>query len=89
VQEAATAGLPLICSDACGATVHLLQDRHNGFLVEVNRIEQLANAMARMTKLDDEKRRTMGRRSHELSKQFTPQRWADTLFDGILSLKSN
>lgn len=78
LQEAAAAGLPLICSEACGAGVHLLQDEYNGFLFETEAVEHLTHCMVRMSEAPDERRARMGERSHELSRQFTPQRWADT-----------
>ena len=88
VQEAAAAGLPLICSEACGAAVHLLQDRYNGFLVETDQANHLATAMAQMAALDPERRQAMGARSHALSKPFTPARWAATLIEGVQQMHS-
>lgn len=83
VEEAAAAGLPLICSEACGAAVHLLQDSYNGYLVQSKSADHLAHRMVTMSMLADEKRARMGARSHELSKQYTPTRWAETLISGI------
>lgn len=83
VEEAATASLPLICSEACGSAVHLLRDRYNGYLVRSGSADHLARCMCIMAALPDEKRQRMSTRSHELSKQYTPGRWADTLISGI------
>lgn len=83
VQEAAAAGLPLICSDACGAAVHLLQDGYNGYLFETENPKHLAACMARMTQQSDNVLSEMGERSHQLSRQYTPKRWAQTLVNGI------
>jgi glycosyltransferase involved in cell wall biosynthesis len=83
VEEAATASLPLICSEACGSAVHLLRDRYNGYLVQSESADHLAQCMVSMSTLSDEDRQRMGARSHELSKQYTPVRWADTLISGI------
>jgi len=88
IQEAAAAGLPLICSNACGATVHLLQNNYNGILVETGNAQDLADAMIRFSKLGQEQLTTMGRRSFELSKQFTPERWVRTLMNGIRLLSN-
>ncbi len=85
VHEAASAGLPLICSDACGSAVHLLQDGYNGFVVEAGNIEHLTQAMVRMTEQSHQQLERMGLASYELSKQFTPQRWARTFYEGIRS----
>lgn len=83
LQEAAASGLPLIASDACGAAVHLLQDGYNGFLFEAGNADHLAQCMVRLHKANLAQRVEMGQRSYELSKQFTPQRWADTLMHGL------
>ena len=87
LQEAAASGLPLVCSDAAGAVVHLLQDRYNGYLFKAGDARHLAQCMIQMTALTDEERAEMGNRSFELSKQFTPQRWADTLVQGVAALQ--
>jgi len=87
LQEAAAAGLPLICSDVCGAAVHLLQDGYNGFLFEVNNTQHLTQCMIQMSTMAPERLQRMGDLGHELSKQFTPQRWSDTLVEGISSLR--
>lgn len=87
VQEAAASGLPLMCSSACGAAVHLLQDQYNGFLFETRDARYLATCMAQMHNLSPARRRQMGQRSHDLSMQYTPERWAQTLMEGMARLK--
>lgn len=87
VQEAGAAALPLLCSSACGATVHLLQDGFNGYLFESENAAHLADSMHRMASVDRETREEMGRRSRMLAAQFTPDRWAQTLVHGIAQLK--
>lgn len=88
VQEAAAAGLPLICSEACGAAVHLLQDRYNGFLFETGNPRHLAQCLVDMAAVSPEVWSTMSRRSHALSMQYTPERWANTLVQGISSWRT-
>lgn len=83
LQEAAASGLPLICSEACGASVHLLQDGYNGYLFETGNADHLAHCLTRMSALSSSERLLMGQRSYEMSKQFTPQRWAQTLVEGL------
>ena len=83
VQEAAAAGLPLICSDVSGAAVHLLTDHYNGYWFETSNATQLANCMQRMTALSHDGWAQMSQHSFELSKQFTPELWADTLIQGL------
>lgn len=87
VQEAATAGLPVLCSTASGASVHLVQDGYNGFLFEPGDVDHLARLMLRIDEASEEERREMGRASHALSRQFTPERWAETFMQGLADLK--
>lgn len=87
VQEAAASGLPLICSEACGAGVHLVQEGFNGWLFETGNTEQLAAYLHRASTSDPAALREMGRRSHHLSRLLIPSGWADTLGKGILGLK--
>lgn len=83
VQEAAALGLPLVTSDACGASVHLLRDGWNGYLIDTNDVGALTEAMLRIHRLPVSRIESMGRRSAALSEQFTPDRWALTLIDGV------
>ena len=87
LHEAASAGLPLVASDACGAAVHLLQDRYNGAVFGAGDAAHLARGLGRIAAAGEEARQEMGRRSHALSEQFTPERWADTLALGIAELR--
>lgn len=86
IQEAAASGLPLICSSACGAALHLLQDRYNGMLFEPGDAGYLADCLQQFHETTPNERLEMGRRSHQLSRQFTPERWAQTLMDGVARL---
>lgn len=88
LQEAAAAGLPLLSSDACGASIHLLQDGYNGYLFESGHARGLARAMVNMHEASVDKLRTMGERSRSLSRQFTPQRWAETFVRGVASIRN-
>lgn len=88
VQEAAAAGLPLICSDAVGAAVHLLQDYHNGFLFRTGDVHHLVDRMIALSGMSENRRMLMGQNSHELSKQFMPQRWAETLVEETAKLRA-
>lgn len=83
IQEAAAVGLPLITSDACGASVHLIRDGWNGYLIDSESVSALAEAMCRMHHLSSQRLELMGERSAILSEQFTPDRWAQTLVDEL------
>lgn len=77
LHEATASGLPVICTAAAGAGVHLVRDYFNGFVAQAGDVEGLANAMGRFAALDDERRRAMGDNSNKLSFQFTPALWAE------------
>ena len=87
VQEAAAARLPLVCSDASGAGVHLVRTGFNGFSFGSGDATHLAEGLAHVAGLADEARRAYGERSFELSRQYTPARWAATLVEGARRLR--
>lgn len=86
LHEAASAGMAIICSDAVGASVHLVQDGYNGYIVETGDAAELARAMSRYAALDAGERKAMGGNSHKLSWQFTPDRWAKYLLSRTAEL---
>ena len=79
IHEAAAAGLPLIVTSACGASVHLVQDGLNGAVIGAGDQDGLAAAFARIAGLSEEKRAEQRSMSLALARQFTPQRWAETV----------
>ncbi len=83
VHEAASAGLLILASRNVGASVHLVQDNHNGYIFDGRDVKEIAALMSRVSNLSDARLDAMSRASHLLSKQFTPARWADTLLEGF------
>jgi glycosyltransferase involved in cell wall biosynthesis len=81
LHEAASAGLSLIATSACGAAVHLLQDEYNGYIASPNSADSLAVAMERMAGKSPGQIAGMGHASGELSRQFSPERFAGTVLD--------
>jgi len=79
VHEFATAGFPLICSDAVGAASAFLKENENGFSFQSKNINELKAAMKKAISLPDNKLFQMGQKSAELAVQITPEKWADTL----------
>lgn len=82
-QEAAASGLPLIISDACGASVHLLRDRWNGRRFSSGNVEELVETMLWMHHQTEIDYAQMGEHSRYLSSQYTPQRWASIIMTGL------
>ncbi len=87
VHEAAAAGLPVICTHQCGSGAELVRNLYNGLLFEAGDVEHLAALMAALTQKTDADLAEMGMRSHEMSRQFTPELWADRLLQGIRLLR--
>jgi len=79
VNEAASAGIPMIVSEAVGSHVHLVQSGFNGYVVETGSADSLSNAMLRFHQMDESSLARMGKASEQLSEQYTPARWAATL----------
>lgn len=81
IHEAAAAGLPLLCSDACGAAYHLLQNNVNGLSFRRGSINELALCMASVSAMSETERQGWGEASRQLAQQYKPERWAQTLIE--------
>lgn len=75
VAEAAATGLPLICSDACGAAEALVAPEQNGFVVPVGDVGALTAAMTWMHHHPD-RLREMGARSRRLAQAHSSEAWS-------------
>jgi len=81
IQEFASAGMPLVVSQQCGAQPHFLEDGVNGFICD-GRDEQvgsIALALRRIIQCSDDQLRAMGQRSHQLGIVDNSATWAATL----------
>lgn len=74
--EAAAAGLPVICTDACGSAVEVVRDAYNGFVVPSESPAALARAMADLSMRYDQLPE-WGQRSYELAACYSTECWAD------------
>jgi glycosyltransferase involved in cell wall biosynthesis len=81
LHEAASAGLPIICTPECGASTSLVRTGRNGLLVGKDDAVDLANAMSTIAVLPQNKWREFSDFSAELSLQFTPNRWARLVYE--------
>lgn len=70
IHEAASAGLPLILSNVCGATPHFLINNYNGFSIDPFKEEELEKAIYRIINLNKEELILMSERSRNLSKNI-------------------
>jgi glycosyltransferase involved in cell wall biosynthesis len=76
VAEAMAAGLPVICTDAVGASVELLRPYYNGLLVAPDDAPALARAM-RWAHDHYDQLPELGRRARELAQPFAARNWAE------------
>ncbi|MDX6423916.1 MAG: hypothetical protein QOI67_1387 [Gaiellaceae bacterium] len=76
LNEAATAGLPLVATEESGAAHDLIEDGVNGFRVPADDVGALR---ARLQQFADDPafRVRAGARSRELARGFTPEAWAE------------
>jgi len=78
LNEAAVAGLPLVATDAAGASYELVEEGGNGFRVPAGDVDGFSRALGWLA-TDVELRRRAGRRSRELAVGFTPEAWAESV----------
>lgn len=74
--EACAAGLPIICSDACGSAVENVRPLYNGLIVPTGSADELARAMLVVHNAEHELPE-WGRRSHAFASAYSAQLWAD------------
>ena len=73
LHEAAAAGLPIICTNICGASPHFVYNNFNGFVVDPSSSEQLITAMEKIMQLDTDDIIQYSKRSRELGLSITPE----------------
>ncbi len=73
IHEAVSAGLPIISSDACGASKTFVIPGFNGFTFKSGDLEELLEAMLKFSRLDEKDRLIMGENSRIMSMRITPQ----------------
>jgi glycosyltransferase involved in cell wall biosynthesis len=78
LNEAASAGLPLVATDVVGAARELVEPEGNGLVVPAGNVAALHDALVRVAG-DEGFRRAAGSRSRELAARMTPQRWAEAV----------
>ena len=76
VHEMATAGFPLLLSEAIGAKESYLRDGENGYIFKTGDPEDLAKAMERFVNLSIDERKRMSSISRELAGNNSPEKWA-------------
>ena len=72
LHEAAVAGLPIICTDVCGASPHFVMNGYNGFKIKPNNIIEIKKALMKIINMNDNDLYTFSCKSRELGLHITP-----------------
>lgn len=84
VNEAGAAGLPLLVSERCGCAPELVRPGLNGVLFDPYDSEVIAAAMTLIASPGTD-REEMGRASRLIARQWSPQRFASSLTEAIVT----
>ena len=79
IHEAVAAGLPIISSDACGASKTFVISGFNGYTFESDNLGDLVRVLLEVSSLSDTRLIEMSRGSKLLSTRITPQTSANNL----------
>jgi glycosyltransferase involved in cell wall biosynthesis len=79
IQEAGSAGMPLLVSRQCGAHFSMLINGYNGFLCDGYSVEDIRKMMKKMIGLSGSELLTMGDRSNQMATATNSDSWAATL----------
>ena len=79
IHEMVAAGIPVICSDACGAKSAFVFDNYNGFIFKNKSIISLTDSLLKSFTISDRKLNLFKSRSNDLSKTITPDLWGETI----------
>lgn len=81
LHEAAVAGLPIICTNICGAVPHFVLNNYNGLTVPPNSSLGLQNAMKEIMAFDHTKLLEFSFRSRKLGQRIDPEISLQSLFN--------
>lgn len=81
VHEAASCGLPLLLSDACGAKEDFLDEGKNGISFHAGDARELTQSLLKMMNLSESELEEMGTKSVELAKKNSLENWTKKLIE--------
>lgn len=87
LNEACSVGLPVIATDRCGSSHHLLKHAQNGYRIRAGNARALAWAMSRYLECPDLVNKH-GNRSENFFQAFTPERNAERMIEYVRELKA-
>lgn len=73
LHEFSAAGLPIICSNVCGASTVFVIPKYNGFVFNLNVVYSLENKMREIINSSDQDLSIMSQNSHTLGQRITPE----------------
>ncbi len=82
VTEAISFALPIIVTDQCKAGLELIKDEINGYLIESDDVDTLADRIKRLLE-NEEKRQDMAKANYLLSKEYNSEKMAESVFEII------
>lgn len=81
LAEAAAAGLPIICTEACGASEDVIEK--NGIICKTGCSRDVAKAMYDLHTMTDQARIAMGNQGLALAEQYSCEKWASHVVDMV------
>ena len=72
IHEFSAAGLPVICTNVCGAAPVFVTSGYNGYVMNSNDIQDLEKKMLAIINSSDDQLVLMGERSHNLGQKINP-----------------
>lgn len=79
IQEFAAAGLPIVCSNRCGAATEFVINGYNGYIFMAGQRNSLYDTMIKIIELDDKSLNDFSDKSHTLAQRITPLSSASNL----------
>ena len=84
VHEFCAAGLPMLLSEAVGASTSFLIQGHNGYLFKTNNYNDLLSKIKKVINLNKDELLNMSNNSNKISYKITPETSADNLLSCCL-----
>ena len=88
LHEAAACGLPIICSDACGASDDFVEQGVNGFVFKSGIVAELSTAMVRIHNVSISDWNVMSEQSRRKARRITPEIWARSLVNLVIEIQN-
>jgi len=73
IHEAAIAGLPIVCTETCGAAPHFVINDYNGYRIENNDVNDLQQKLTQIINVTDNQLCLMSENSRKISHSICPE----------------